>query len=497
MTISEEPLRSHAPGLPLLTDEDWASFLGQARHIRFSRDEVIVVEGAPGIGVGLIREGYVRVERASVGRGIAVARRGPGEVISEMSYLQRTGASASVVADGDVELAIVDAEDVDAALETTPGLALRFFRSLALVLSGRLEELTSALPSLLLEGPPLVSGVRAERSARIGHLDLPPALSACVDDFKTVMLEVDRELVKRKLTVDVAQSRVSQACDNLESALREHAERQSDLTGAIGTYVFRETFPFFMQSQIADRAYSKPRGYAGDYATIEILYEDIASGDGRLGPLIDRWTRELPAARAVKNRRSLLSDVIRQLAREWTARGPMPVTSLAAGPARELFDVMSAPDAPHIFATCVDIDRDALVYAAGLARERGLSDRFTFAQDNVVRLSQGRGHTALAPQALIYSIGLTDYLQDNFVVDLLDWAYERLLPGGTLIIGNVVPGNPSRAFMDHVLDWVLIHRSEEELRSLFGRSKFGSTNVSCQLEPAGVDLFASCRKPEP
>ena len=73
-----------------------------------------------------------------------------------------------------------------------------------------------------------------------------------------------------------------------------------------------------------------------------------------------------------------------------------------------------------------------------------------------MRLCQGRGHTALAPQALIYSVGLTDYLQDAFVLDLMNWAYEKLLPGGTLIIGNVVPSNPTRAYMDHFLEWVLI-----------------------------------------
>ena len=66
----------------------------------------------------------------------------------------------------------------------------------------------------------------------------------------------------------------------------------------------------------------------------------------------------------------------------------------------------------------------------------------------------GKGHTAIGPQALIYSVGLTDYLQDAFVVDLMNWAYEMLLPGGTLIIGNVVPSNPTRAYMDHILEWV-------------------------------------------
>ena len=109
-------------------------------------------------------------------------------------------------------------------------------------------------------------------------------------------------------------------------------------------------------------------------------------------------------------------------------------------------------------------------------------------------LTQGRGHTALGPQALIYSVGLTDYLQDSFVVNLIDWAHEMLLPGGTLIVGNVVPSNPTRAFMDHILEWVLIHRSEGELRELFARSRFGSAPLSFRTEPSGVDLFAFCRK---
>jgi extracellular factor (EF) 3-hydroxypalmitic acid methyl ester biosynthesis protein len=111
-----------------------------------------------------------------------------------------------------------------------------------------------------------------------------------------------------------------------------------------------------------------------------------------------------------------------------------------------------------------------------------------------VRLTQGRGHTAIGPQALIYSVGLTDYLQAPFVLNLINWGYDNLLPGGTLIIGNVVPSNPTRAFMDHILEWVLIHRTEEELRDLFARSHFGSTPVTFRTEPSGVDLFAFCRK---
>ena len=479
--------------LRFITVEDHRLLLERAQHMRFGRGEMIIAEGSRRRAIFLLEQGFVRVERAHLGQGIAVARRGPGEVFGEMGFVEGDRASASVIADGDVQVAVVDGADIQALLASVPGLATRFYQSLALTLSQRLRELTVSLPPLIVEDVPQVAR-SAERSGRPGHANLPPTLVDAVEAFKTVMLETDRGVKDRKLAEDAAQSRVGQACDRLEIALREHIQRDGHLEGAIGTFVFRETFPFFMLSRFTDRAFSKPRGYAGDYATIEMIYQDTAAGDGRLGPLIDRWTLELPAAQAVKNRRSLLAEAIRDVAARWPAAEPVRVTSLASGPAREFFDVMTAADAPNVIATCVDIDHEALAFASGIAQQHGLSARFTFAQDNVVRLTQGRGHTALEPQALIYSVGLTDYLQDAFVLNLIDWAHEMLLPGGTLIVGNVVPSNPTRAFMDHILEWVLIHRSEQQLRDLFARSRFGSAPLTFRTEPSGVDLFAFCRK---
>jgi hypothetical protein len=79
--------------------------------------------------------------------------------------------------------------------------------------------------------------------------------------------------------------------------------------------MFRDTFPYFTLSRI-DRSYAKPRGHAGDYLTIEMLYNNQAGGDRRLGPYIDRWALDLPASHAVKNRRRLLTDVIMGVAAE-------------------------------------------------------------------------------------------------------------------------------------------------------------------------------------
>jgi len=481
------------PGLRYLTNEDRGMLTERAQVAHFNRGEVVLAEGSRRQAMFLLLQGFVRIERAYLGQGIAIARRAAGEFFGEMSFLEDGVASASVVADGTIEVAVIDGADIHALLASIPGFAARFYESLALTMSQRLREVTEILPPLIVEDVPQATRP-AQPSGRPGYSDLPPTLVDAVEAFKTVMLQVDRGLKDRKFSAESAQSQVITGCDGLEEALRAHIERDGHLEAAIGIYVFRETFPYFMLSRFIDRAFTKPRGYAGDYATIEMLYEDTAAGDGRLGPLIDRWTREIPAARAVKNRRSLLVDAIREVAASSPGVDPLPVTSLAAGPARELFDVIAAPDAPNVFATCIDIDHQALAYARGIAQQLGVADHFTFAQDNVVRLCQGRGHTALGPQALIYSVGLTDYLKDAFVVDLINGAYDLLLPGGTFIIGNVVPSNPDRAYMEHILEWVLIHRTAEQLRELFGRSKFGPTPVSLRTEPAGVNLFAFCRK---
>jgi hypothetical protein len=117
----------------------------------------------------------------------------------------------------------------------------------------------------------------------------------------------------------------------------------------------------------------------------------MAVGDGRLGPLIDRWTLGLPAARAVKNRRTVVAEAIRQVAADWPGTESVPVTSLAAGPACELFDVLTASDALNVLATCVDIDHEALAFTPGIATPLGRS------ASRVVRPISVRHHTGTTP----------------------------------------------------------------------------------------------------
>ena len=51
--------------------------------------------------------------------------------------------------------------------------------------------------------------------------------------------------------------------------------------------------------------------------------------------------------------------------------------------------------------------------------------------------------------------------------------------------------------MDHVLEWRLIHRTADDLRGLFARSRFGDAPVDVRAEEQGINLCAFCTRRDP
>ena len=64
---------------------------------------------------------------------------------------------------------------------------------------------------------------------------------------------------------------------------------------------------------------------------------------------------------------------------------------------------------------------------------------------------------------LIYTLGLTDYLDTRSMQLLHKFMKACLAPNGRLLLANFVPDHLSTGWMDAVLDWHLIYRDEREL----------------------------------
>ena len=141
------------------------------------------------------------------------------------------------------------------------------------------------------------------------------------------------------------------------------------------------------------------------------------------------------------------------------------MTSLACGPAAEVFDILlhNHDLAAQVRFTLVDVDQQALEFVRERLIREGLESVVRLERRNLLHLCIGRQPLELEPQHLIYSIGLIDYFDDRIVTRLQTWMRGCLAPGGRSILGNFHTSNPTRGLMDHLLDWRLIHRDEGDM----------------------------------
>ncbi len=467
------------------SDVHW--LLGAGTEQQIHSGATIIQEGSHPPALYFVLEGLLGLNVSSAGdQQLAVL--GSGELVGEISFLEDRPATATVTAVESTLLLAVPRTALEEKIQADAAFASRFYRSLALISSSRLRERVNALAAQL-STKELAEEAATERGTRIERF---------IHAFKRKLEEADGEAIKSsgQIPEPLALEIKDGFQDMLKGIAREIGHTSSldmHVKEELGARLKTELLPYLLLTQTAERFYSKPRGYAGDFFTIECIYRNEPSGSGRLGPLLDECFLDGYPAKAVRNRRGLLADEIRRTVRETS--GEVRIASLACGPAREVFDVFETmDDADRLNVTLLDIDSEALAFVADRAKEQECHDRINAVSANLVYLALGRQKLELPPQHLVYSIGLIDYFNDKLVLRLIDYIYSLIEPGGRVILGNFHPNNVDRAFMDHILDWKLIHRTEDDMDRLFATSKFGRNCTRFRFEQEGINLFAECVK---
>ena len=210
------------------------------------------------------------------------------------------------------------------------------------------------------------------------------------------------------------------------------------------------------------RAFSKPRGYAGDAELLDFIYGVEEQWDNQpavasLSPfaraLFDYTTR-IPATEAVRARREFVAHLLDEVANE--IRHPH-VLSIAAGHLREA--ILTAAIKRRKFGRFVALDSDTQSL-------------------EVVEKSYGRFGVEILPASvrqilthkvefgqfdLVYSTGLFDYVQQSMAQRLTECMFGLLKPGGRLVVANFLPGIPDVGYMESYMAWELIYRNRHEM----------------------------------
>ena len=111
------------------------------RRIFKSREMIISINSRPN-ALFMLVSGKAVVEMV---RGVAIAKLGPGDICGEMAFIESDAASASVVAQIETEVDVMELARIQEVFTQHPHLEARFYKSLALMLSQRLRWTSAQL----------------------------------------------------------------------------------------------------------------------------------------------------------------------------------------------------------------------------------------------------------------------------------------------------------------------------------------------------------------
>jgi signal transduction histidine kinase len=103
-----------------LPEPDLQRLCGGVQEVRVPGGELLFSEGDEGTRAFIIMEGELEILKQSAGREVLIAVRKPGEVIGEISLLQASPRTASVRARSNAVLLILEKEQLDELLHTSP-----------------------------------------------------------------------------------------------------------------------------------------------------------------------------------------------------------------------------------------------------------------------------------------------------------------------------------------------------------------------------------------
>lgn len=217
--------------------------------------------------------------------------------------------------------------------------------------------------------------------------------------------------------------------------------------------------------QLNKQICEKPFGYAGDYLVADYFYQDGYSGSSLYGMLMDRYTIESPLARAHINRRYYLRKMIKKIAGRNPAR-LVRITSLACGPAPEVFDVFDE-DLDNVVFNLLDGERRVIDFLRDRIKNGKYNkERITLFHDNILLLLRKNKLLDIPPQDLVYCAGFFDYIRPATATKLIRYMLEHVTKRGYVVVVNISKDDVHNVYLRMIGEWEMYHRSKKEFADL-------------------------------
>jgi extracellular factor (EF) 3-hydroxypalmitic acid methyl ester biosynthesis protein len=257
--------------------------------------------------------------------------------------------------------------------------------------------------------------------------------------------------------------------------------------------ILRDARELHSKSPFVARLQRWPRGYQGDFETIDYLMnqQNFADKD-TIQYFIEQYALSSPVAQQHRNKVLYQSELILRAIQhpqidEETGEKQIPrILVIASGSSPDIRRILPYIAKHHFSLVLNDVDSGAL-HASKTGLD-AISDRVTVVPGNALtNLKKLRSN---GPYDLIVAGGLFDYLSTRQINFLLKNAYSLLLkPDGRIAFTNIAAGNPFRLWLEYLADWFLIERNENDIMRILNELYIPSSNISITRDPSQLAII--------
>ena len=240
------------------------------------------------------------------------------------------------------------------------------------------------------------------------------------------------------------------------------------------------------------RSFHKPRGYAGDAVMIDHIY---GLGEAKSAPhpatlegQVYFATMNSASVKAVRFRRVILAKLIDETVQR-AGDGQAKILSIAAGHLREAELSQAVREKRVGELVALDQDLESLTVV-----NRDYAGHNIRTVHGTVRQLIG-GKAKFSGCDLVYAAGLFDYLEQPVGKRLVEHMFDMVNPGGKIMVANFTHDIPDVGYMEAMMDWWLIYRSQEQVADLFSglpQDRIGNLEIFC--DPDRNIIFATADK---
>ena len=278
---------------------------------------------------------------------------------------------------------------------------------------------------------------------------------------RAMLEEIFDDTLLNQVYGKLIEGKIAEGMDDLLLGLQTRLQSSSDQEWAefVSMCLHHPIKELLHQDPFTHRAFTKPRGYAGDAVLIDYIYGreehwPLPEETTEMGRRIFDYTSASPAPEGVRARREYIANMLDRLVEE--IERPH-VLSIAAGHMREAILSSAVRRRKLGRLVALDSDTDSLEEIDRSYGRYGIEVVPASIRQVLTR------KTNLGDFDLVYTTGLFDYLQQSTAQRLTSAMFDLLRPRGRLLVANFLTGIRDIGYMESFMDWKLIYRTRQEM----------------------------------